>query len=130
MSNKLFFVRSLAVTAMVFAVATSAPPAHAAAAGTGAAPAARILIFDLRRAVVQSKVGQSIAQQVDGLKKQAQQELNAEAEALKREKARWTFRTPTSMPRSRRRRKTPGRRASWLSRSGCKDHGGLIQGGM
>ena len=57
MSKKLLVTRSLAVAAMMFA-ATSLSPALAAAPGNGAAPAARILIVDLRRAVMASKAGQ------------------------------------------------------------------------
>jgi len=88
MTRKILFTRSLLVAGLVLLGAASAQSAVAAPAPgqTGAAPAARILIIDLRRAVQSSKVGQSIQDQVNALKHQAQAELNGEAQGLQRDK--------------------------------------------
>lgn len=79
--------RGAALAAMMFVAAASVSSAYAAApAASGAAPLARILIVDLRRAVGASKVGQSIQTQVNALKEQAQKQLAAEADGLRRER--------------------------------------------
>jgi outer membrane protein len=74
------------VAGMFLFAAAAAQSAYAAAPSTGAAPIARILIIDLRRAVSASKVGQDIQRQVEALKNQAQGELKSEAAGLQREK--------------------------------------------
>ena len=86
MTKKPLFTYTIMVAGMLLLGAATTQAAFAAAPQAGTAPIARILIFDLRRAVAASKVGQSIQQQVNALKKQAQTELNSEAEGLKREK--------------------------------------------
>jgi Skp family chaperone for outer membrane proteins len=88
MTRKIHFTRSLLVAGIFLLGVASAQSAIAAPppGQTGAAPAARILIIDLRRAVQASKVGQSIQDQVNTLKRQAQAELNGEAQGLQRDK--------------------------------------------
>ena len=130
MSKKTYFTRSLAVAAMVLAAATVAPSALAAAPGTGAAPAARILIIDIRRAVAMSKVGQSIQSQVDGLKKQAQAQLNSQAEALKREKGQLEAETAIMNPSLKAQKENAWKTRAMAFEKQVQERGGLIQGGM
>ena len=130
MSKKTFFTHSLAVAAMVLAAAAVAPSALAAAPGTGAAPAARILIIDIRRAVAMSKVGQSIQSQVDGLKKQAQTQLNSEAEALKREKGQLEAETAIMNPSLKAQKENAWKARAMAFEKQVQERGGLIQGGM
>ncbi len=130
MSKKTLFTRSLAVAAMVLTAATVAPSALAAAPGTGAAPAARILIVDIRRAVAMSKVGQSIQGQVDGLKKQAQSQLNSEAEGLKREKAQLDAETAIMNASVKAQKENAWKARAMAFEKKVQERGGLIQGGM
>lgn len=131
MSKKPLFTRSLvAVAAVLLAAATTVPSAYAAAPATGAAPAARILIIDLRRAIGASKVGQSIAQQVDGLKKQAQAQLNGEAEALKREKAQLDAETAIMNSSVKAQKENAWKARAMAFEKRVQERGGLIQGGM
>ena len=130
MSKKTLFTRSLAVAAMILAATTMAPSALAAAPGTGAAPAARILIVDIRRAVALSKVGQSIQSQVDGLKKQAQIQLNGEAEGLKREKAQLDAETAIMNSSLKAQKENAWKARAMAFEKQVQERGGLIQGGM
>jgi Skp family chaperone for outer membrane proteins len=130
MSKKSLITRSLAVAAMVIAATATVPSALAAAPGTGAAPAARILIIDLRRAVAMSKVGQSIQQQVDGLKKQAQSQLNAEAESLKRDKAQMDAQNAILAAAVKAQKENAWKARAMAFEKKVQERGGLIQGGM
>jgi Skp family chaperone for outer membrane proteins len=130
MSKKNLITRSLAVAAMVVAATATVPSALAAAPGTGAAPAARILIIDLRRTVALSKVGLSIQQQVDGLKKQAQSQLNAEAEALKRDKAQMDAQNAILAPAVKAQKENAWKARAMAFEKKVQERGGLIQGGM
>lgn len=130
MSKKTLITRSLAAAAMVIAATATVPSALAAAPGTGAAPAARILIIDLRRTVALSKVGQSIQQQVDGLKKQAQAQLNAEAEALKRDKAQMDAQNAILAPAVKAQKENGWKARAMAFEKKVQERGGLIQGGM
>jgi outer membrane protein len=131
MSKKSLFTRVLAVAGMVLAAAAAMPPAVAAGPATpNAAPAARILVVDMRRVIGMSRVGQSIQQQVEQLKRQAQQELNAEAESLKRDRQALDAQTAILAPAVK-----AQRIAAWQSRAQVfqrkvQQRGGLIQGGM
>ncbi|GAA0572149.1 OmpH family outer membrane protein [Rhizomicrobium electricum] len=130
MSKKTLITRSLAAAAMVIAATATVPSALAAAPGTGAAPAARILIIDLRRTVAMSKVGQSIQQQVDGLKKQAQTQLNAEAESLKRDKAQMDAQNAILAPAVKAQKENAWKARAMAFEKKVQERGGLIQGGM
>jgi Skp family chaperone for outer membrane proteins len=127
---KTLITRSLAAAAMVIAATATVPSALAAAPGTGAAPAARILIIDLRRTVALSKVGQSIQQQVDGLKKQAQSQLNAEAEGLKRDKAQMDAQNAILAPAVKAQKENAWKARAMAFEKKVQERGGLIQGGM
>jgi outer membrane protein len=130
MSKKALIIRSMAAAAMLFAASATVPPAFAAAPGTGAAPAARILIIDIRRAVAMSKVGQSIQQQVDALKKQAQVQLNNEAEALKRDKAQLDAETAIMNATVKAQKENAWKARAMAFERKVQERGGLIQGGM
>jgi Skp family chaperone for outer membrane proteins len=130
MSKKSLITRSLAVAAMVVAATAAVPSALAAAPGTGAAPAARILIIDLRRTVAMSKVGQSIQQQVDGLKKQAQSQLSAEADALKRDKAQMDAQNAILAAAVKAQKENAWKARAMAFEKKVQERGGLIQGGM
>lgn len=130
MSKKTLITRSLAAAAMVIAATATVPSALAAAPGTGAAPAARILIIDLRRAVAMSKVGQSIQQQVDGLKKQAQSQLNAEAESLKKDKAQMDAQNAILAAAVKAQKENAWKARAMAFEKRVQERGGLIQGGM
>lgn len=130
MSKKTLVTRSLAVAAMFLAATATVPAAYAAAPAAGAAPAARILIIDLRRAVAVSKVGQSIQQQVDGLKKQAQVQLNSEAESLKRDKAQLEAETAIMNASVKAQKENAWKARAMAFEKRVQERGGLIQGGM
>ena len=130
MSKKTLVTSSLAVAAMLLAATATAPAALAAPSGTTAAPAARILIIDLRRAVGMSKVGQSIQQQVDGLKKQAQVQLNSEAESLKRDKAQLDAETAIMNASVKAQKENAWKARAMAFEKKVQERGGLIQGGM
>ena len=130
MSKKTLVTSSLAVAAMLLAATATAPAALAAPSGTTAAPAARILIIDLRRAVGMSKVGQSIQQQVDGLNKQAQVQLNSEAESLKRDKAQLDAETAIMNASVKAQKENAWKARAMAFEKKVQERGGLIQGGM
>lgn len=130
MSKNSLFIRSMAVAGMLFAATATVQGAYAAAPANGAAPAARILIIDLRRVVAMSKVGLSIQQQVEGLKKQAQQQLNAEAEALKREKAQMDAQNAILAPAVKAQKENAWKQRAMGFERKVQERSGLIQGGM
>lgn len=124
------FTRTMMVAGAVLLAATTAQSAYAAAPTSGAAPAARILLIDLRRAVAGSKVGQSIQEQVNSLKNQAQSQLKGEAEALRRDKAaleqqKAILAAPVFAQKAK---EFEARVASFQKK--LQDRGQLIQGGM
>lgn len=130
MSKNSLFIRSMAVAGMLFAATATVQGAYAAAPANGAAPAARLLIIDLRRVVAMSKVGQSIQQQVEGLKKQAQQQLNAEAETLKREKAQMDAQNAILAPAVKAQKENAWKQRAMGFEKKVQERSVLIQGGM
>jgi outer membrane protein len=130
MTRKPLFVRALMVAGMFLFAAAPTQSAYAAAPTTGAAPIARILLIDLRRAVAASKVGQDIQRQVDALKKSAQSELRSEAEGLQREKMQLDQQAAilAADVKARKLKDFQGRVASFQKR--LQGRGALIQGGM
>ncbi|MGB8601514.1 MAG: OmpH family outer membrane protein [Rhizomicrobium sp.] len=73
--GSLFFAAALGDTAMA---APATPPA-------GGAPAARILMVDLRRVMAESKVGHDMQRQVEALNNQVSGDLKAEKASLQKE---------------------------------------------
>jgi outer membrane protein len=130
MTRKSLFARALMVAGMFLFAAAATQSAYAAAPAAGAAPIARILLIDLRRAVAVSKVGQDIQRQVDTLKKQAQSELRSEAEGLQREKVQIDQQAAilAADVKARKMKDFQGRVASFQKR--LQSRGALIQGGM
>jgi outer membrane protein len=128
MTKTSLFTRTFMVAFLL--AATTAQSGYAAAPATGAAPAARILIIDLRRAVGASKVGQSIQSQVNAMKSQAQTELRGEAEALRRDKSALEQQAAILAPdvKARKAKDFEARVASFQRK--LSDRGQLIQGGM
>ena len=129
MSKNVRFTRSLAISGMLLAAAATVQFADAAPA-TGAAPAARILTIDMRSILMASKVGQSIQAQSDQLKKQAQVTLNAEAEALKREKGEIEAQTAILNASVKAQKENAWKARAMAFEKKVQERGGLIQGGM
>ena len=120
--------RAFAVAGMILLAAATAQSAYAAA--PGAAPAARILIIDLRRAIAVSKVGQSIQSQVNGLKQQAQGQLNSEAESLKRDRGQLEQQAAILAGPVKAQKEAAWKARAQAFEKKVQDRGGLIQGGM
>jgi outer membrane protein len=82
---------ALAATGLALAVALFAAPAtfgqNRPAAAPQGAPIPKILVIDRQALLRNSKVGQSIAQQVQAMTKSAESELRGENDALRREGA-------------------------------------------
>lgn len=131
MTKASVFLRIAAAAGAAFLVAATSQSALAAApAAGGAAPPARVLVVDLRRAIGMSKVGQSIQEQVEGLKKQMQAKLNGEAEGLKRERAEMEAQNAimSASIKAQKENAWKARAASFEKR--VQESTGLIQGGM
>ena len=120
--------RAFAVAGMILLAAATAQSAYAAA--PGAAPAARILIIDLRRAIAASKVGQSIQSQVNALKQQAQGQLNSEAESLKRDRGQLEQQAAILAGPVKAQKEAAWKARAQAFEKKVQDRGGLIQGGM
>jgi len=129
MSKNVRFTRSLAISGMLLAAAATVQFADAAPA-TSAAPAARILTIDMRSILLASKVGRSIQEQSDQLKKQAQVTLNAEAEALKREKGEIEAQTAILNASVKAQKENAWKARAMAFEKKVQERGGLIQGGM
>lgn len=129
MTKTSLLIRSAAAAGMIFLAAQTAQSAYAAAP-SGAAPAARILIVDLRRAIAGSKVGQSIQTQVNGLKQQAQSQLNSEAEGLKRERAQIEQQGAILAANVKAQKVKDFQTRAMVFEKKVQERGGLIQGGM
>lgn len=106
----------------------AAQPSYAAP--TGAAPAARILIIDIRAAIGNSKAGKAIKDQVTALKQQAQGQLNSEAEGLKREKASLDQQSAILAADVKAQKQRAFALRVQAFEKKLQDRGGLIQGGM
>jgi outer membrane protein len=130
MSKNLRFTRNLAIAGMLLAAAATVQPTYAAAPATGAAPAARILVVDMRGILMGSKIGQSIQLQAEQLKKQAQVTLNAEAEGLKREKAQMDAQNAILNAAVKAQKENAWRARAMAFEKKVQERSGLIQGGM
>lgn len=131
MTKTSILTRSFAVAGMILLAAATAQSSYATApAPGGAAPAARILIIDLRRAIAMSKVGQSIQNQVNGLKQQAQSQLNGEAEGLKRQRAEIEQQGAILAANVKAQKLKDFQTRAQAFEKKVQERGGLIQGGM
>jgi len=130
MSKTRLLIRSLAVAAMVLSMAATAPSALAAAPASGAAPAARIVVFDLNRAFQASKVGQSIAQQVVDLRKQAEAQFKSEVATLQRERAQIEAETAVLNASVKAQKENAWKARAMALQKKVDERGNLIQGGV
>jgi len=132
MTRKILSTRTLMAAGMLLlgALPTQSAIAAPPPGQSGAAPLARILIIDLRRAVAASKVGQSIQDQVNALKKQAQVELNGEAQGLQRDRQQLMQQSAilAADVKARREQDFKARVAAFEKKLNAR--GQLIQGGM
>jgi len=128
MTKTSFLTRAFIVAGTILLAAATAQSSYAAA--PGAAPAARILIIDLRRAIGSSKVGQSIQAQVNEMKSQAQATLNGEAEGLKRERASLEQQAAILAADVKARKLKDFQLRAMAFEKKVQERGGLIQGGM
>jgi Skp family chaperone for outer membrane proteins len=128
MTKTSMLTRASIVAGTILLAAATAQSSYAAA--PGAAPAARILIIDLRRAIAGSKVGQSIQGQVNDLKSQAQSTLNGEAEGLKRERAALEQQAAILAADVKARKLKDFQLRAMAFEKKVQERGGLIQGGM
>lgn len=120
--------RTMMVAGMMLFAAATVGSAYAAA--PGAAPPARILIIDIRRAIAASKVGASIRDQVNALKQQAQSQLNGEGEALKRDRAQIEQQGAILAADVKARKMKDWTARAQAFEKKVQDRGALIQGGM
>jgi outer membrane protein len=97
---------------------------------TGAAPAARILMVDLRRVMAVSKSGQDIARQVQSLKQQAQSELQGEERSLQAEKTQLEQQAAILAPDVKARRIKDFQAKAEAFQKKVDQRGSLIQGGV
>ncbi len=106
--------------------ALAAPPQPPA----GGAPFAKILIIDLRKVMGSSKVGQDIQRQVEGLKREAQSELNGEGSSLRAEETQLQQQAAILAPdvKARKIKEWQARAASFQTK--VNQRSGLIQGGV
>jgi len=128
MTKTSLMTRAAIVAGTILLAAATAQSSYAAA--PGAAPAARILIIDLRRAIASSKVGQSIQVQVNAMKSQAQTSLNGEAEGLKRERQAIETQAAILAADVKARKMKDFQLRAMAFEKKVQERGGLIQGGM
>jgi outer membrane protein len=130
MTKKISVVRALTLAGAVLfgvsAAAQAAPPTPP----PGGAPAARVLMIDLRRVISESKVGHDIARQVELLKAQATKELDGEGRALQQEQVTLQQQAAILAPdvKARRIRDFEAKRAAFQDR--VQKRSALIQGGI
>jgi Skp family chaperone for outer membrane proteins len=128
MTKTSLMTRAAIVAGTILLAAATAQSSYAAA--PGAAPAARILIIDLRRAIGSSKVGLSIQTQVNAMKSQAQTSLNGEAEGLKRERQAIETQAAILAADVKARKMKDFQLRAMAFEKKVQERGGLIQGGM
>jgi Skp family chaperone for outer membrane proteins len=130
MTKKSLFARIILMAGLLFLGTALQDVASAAPPPPGGAPAARILMIDMRRIMALSKVGQDIQRQVETLKQQATRDLNGEGAALKSEETQLQQQAAILAPDVKARRiKDFQVRATAFQRK-VQQRGGFIQGGV
>ena len=130
MTKKSLIARIVLMAGLLFLGTAVLDAASAAPPPPGGAPAARILMLDMRRIMGLSKVGQDIQRQVEVLKQQATRDLNGEGAALKSEEMQLQQQAAILAPDVKARRiKDFQARATAFQRK-IQQRGGLIQGGV
>jgi len=128
MTNTSMIARTIVVAGLFLVgaggIAAAAPPAG------GATPVAKVLLIDLRRVMAESKVGQDMQHQIEGLKQQAAKELNGEGAALQHDKTALEQQAAILAPdvKARKIKDFDARAASFQKK--VQERGGLIQGGV
>ena len=130
MTKKSLISRTILLAGLLFLGMAGLNTASAAPPPANGAPAARILMVDMRMVIGLSKVGQDIQHQVDALKQQATKELNGEGEALKREETQLQQQAAILAPDVKARRIKDFQVRARAFQGKIEQRGGLIQGGV
>jgi Skp family chaperone for outer membrane proteins len=130
MTKKSLIARTVLVAGLLFLGVAGQDAASAAPLPPGGAPTARILMLDMRRIMAMSKVGQSIQQQVEGLKQQATRELNGEGAALRSEEMQLQQQAAILAPDVKARRIKDFQAKATAFQQKIQKRSGLIQGGV
>jgi Skp family chaperone for outer membrane proteins len=130
MTKKSLIARTVLVAGLLFLGVAGQDAASAAPPPPGGAPTARILMLDMRRIMAMSKVGQSIQQQVEGLKQQATKDLNGEGAALRSEEMQLQQQAAILAPDVKARRIKDFQAKAGAFQQKIQKRSGLIQGGV
>ena len=130
MTKKSLIARIVLMAGLLFLGTAVLDTASAAPPPPGGAPAARILMLDMRRIMGLSKVGQDIQRQVEALKQQATRDLNGEGAALKSEEMQLQQQAAILAPDVKARRIREFQAKATAFQQKIQRRGGLIQGGV
>ena len=130
MTKKSLIARIVLMAGLLFLGTAVLDAASAAPPPPGGAPAARILMLDMRRIMGLSKVGQDIQHQVEALKQQATRELNGEAASLKSEETQLQQQAAILAPDVKARRIKDFQARATAFQQKVQQRSGLIQGGV
>jgi Skp family chaperone for outer membrane proteins len=130
MTKKSLIARIVLMAGLLFLGTAVLDTASAAPPPPGGAPAARILMLDMRRIMGLSKVGQDIQRQVEVLKQQATRDLNGEGAALKSEEMQLQQQAAILAPDVKARRIRDFQARATAFQRKIQQRGGLIQGGV
>jgi len=130
MTKKSLIARIVLMAGLLFLGTAVLDTASAAPPPPGGAPAARILMLDMRRIMGLSKVGQDIQRQVEVLEQQATRDLNGEGAALKSEEMQLQQQAAILAPDVKARRTKDFQARATAFQRKIQQRGGLIQGGV
>jgi len=130
MTKKSLIARIVLMAGLLFLGTAVLDAASAAPPPPGGAPAARILMLDMRRIMGLSKVGLDIQRQVEVLKQQASRDLNGEGAALKSEETQLQQQAAILAPDVKARRIRDFQARATAFQRKIQQRGGLIQGGV
>ena len=130
MTKKSLIGRIVLMAGLLFLGTAVLDAASAAPPPPGGAPAARILMLDMRRIMGLSKVGLDIQRQVEVLKQQATRDLNGEGAALKSEEMQLQQQAAILAPDVKARRIRDFQARATAFQRKIQQRGGLIQGGV
>jgi len=130
MTKKSLIGRIVLMAGLLFLGTAVLDAASAAPPPPGGAPAARILMLDMRRIMGLSKVGLDIQRQVEVLKQQASRDLNGEGAALKSEETQLQQQAAILAPDVKARRIRDFQARATAFQRKIQQRGGLIQGGV
>ena len=130
MTKKSLIARIVLMAGLLFLGTAVLDAASAAPPPPGGAPAARILMLDMRRIMGLSKVGLDIQRQVEVLKQQASRDLNGEGAALKSEETQLQQQAAILAPDVKARRIRDFQARATAFQRKIQQRGGRIQGGV